>query len=524
MVLQDSVSQARRGVHHSHARATHTPSQSFLPLTRSHDESEARNAFVIIHGVKRNADVYFKVLNNAWAKARDAGSPEADKDSIRVAPLFFSTVRDEKVLNDSTLAWPDPNAWTGGDGSNHPAGSNVSVFTVLDGLLQRFADKTAYPKLRRLTFVAHGGGAQVLQRYAVLGQDVPSDSDLEVRYVIGDPSTQLYFTQDRPVPVDTSATGPESCPTFNDFRYGLDKYTAPYLLMPPMGASDLFKRYLSRDVHYLVGANDTRADKGDQLCGGLAAGGSARRDRNDNYWAYLHLLSGKVPTPKYPGWFPALDSGKKGPTPRTSTSTTSSSTTATSGGAKSTGAAAKGTKSDDDDDDDDAVVTDAKKAGSDEKKDKSTKKKSSGSSSSKSSGKKDSTKKKSSKSKAHSDDDDDDDKKSKSSKTASAKKSHKTSHSSSKTDKRDDSLPLLDDDDDDDDDDDTTNQVYDPQQPMSAFVSDSFAGDYPTSQPADRAGMDGVDFKHHLQHVKGAGHSASEVLGSSEGRTAIFGK
>ncbi|CAO1612500.1 unnamed protein product [Jaminaea pallidilutea] len=263
------------------------------------DEHEATDALIILHGVKRNADVYYEVLDRAWDQAQARGLVNSTQKAVRVAPLFFSAHRDRHVLNASTLAWDEPNAWTGGDGSVHPDNSNISAFTVLDTLLDHFSDRTAYPNVQRITFLAHGGGAQVIQRYAVLGKEAAADGPA-VRYVVGDPSSMLYFTRDRPVHTDT-----KSCPGFNDFRYGLENYTAPFELAGD--ASFLFNRYLERDVRYVVGLEDTR-DKGDQLCGGRAAGGTHRKNRSLNYWAYLHLLAGIKPVPKYPGHFPGLES------------------------------------------------------------------------------------------------------------------------------------------------------------------------------------------------------------------------
>ncbi|CAO1623126.1 unnamed protein product [Jaminaea pallidilutea] len=267
-----------------------------------HDESDAEQVFIIIHGVKRNADSYWATLNNAWADARNMSLGSASPNSIRVAPLFFSSERDEPALNATTLGWGDPSGWTGGDGSTHPSGSNLSPFGALDALLDHFSSMQKFPKVKRVTFVAHGAGAQVLQRYAVLGADSKRPS-LAVRYVIADPSTMLYFTRDRPVEVNAT-----ECPRFNDFRYGFSNYSAPY----PLAGSraSLFKRYLKRDVRYLIGEEDTRSDKGDQLCGGKATGGPIRRDRSYNYWAYLRLLAGKASIPPYPGYFPALDKSK----------------------------------------------------------------------------------------------------------------------------------------------------------------------------------------------------------------------
>lgn len=287
-----------------------------LPLTSScsiftwysktpHNEADAESAFIIIHGINRNANTYWTILNNAYTKARDAGVGSASPNSIRVAPLFFSTVEDKQAYNGSMLAWADSNAWTAGEGSTHPIPSRVSSFAVLDMFLDRFSDKGKYPKMKTITFVAHGAGAQMLQRYAVLGKANPEPARLSVRYVVGDPSSQLYFTQDRPVGMDIA-----SCPTWNDYRYGINKYTAPYAGLSASRAASLFRSYVAKDVRYVVGLADTTHENGDQTCMAHAVGGQKRRNRTLAYWKYIHLLSGGTDPDKVknlPGTFPALD-------------------------------------------------------------------------------------------------------------------------------------------------------------------------------------------------------------------------
>ncbi|CEH19477.1 hypothetical protein CBOM_06798 [Ceraceosorus bombacis] len=270
-----------------------------------HNERDAESVFINLHGVNRNANTYFRILNNAWAHARDAGVGSARPNSLRIAPLFFSTLRDSRAINASTLAWGDSNTWTGGDGSTNPAGSNLSLFSVYDFFLEKYSDSRNYPRMRTITFLGHGGGAQVVQRYAVLGRDNPAPGRISVRYVVANPSSMLYFTRDRPVEVDT-----RSCNWFDDFRYGLANYRSPYRL--PGSAAFLFKRYASRDVRYLVASDDDSSVEGDQLCGGRAAGGPIRHNRSWAYWKYLNLLSGNsnASIRSLFGDFPALEPGK----------------------------------------------------------------------------------------------------------------------------------------------------------------------------------------------------------------------
>ncbi|SNX85587.1 uncharacterized protein MEPE_04296 [Melanopsichium pennsylvanicum] len=273
------------------------------------NESDAESAFIIIHGVKRNAGTYWTILNNAWAKARDASFGSARPNSIRVAPLFFSTNEDAGVYNSSQLGWADSNAWTVGEASTNPPDSSVSSFSVLDMLLNRFSNTNAYPNMKYITFVAHGGGAQMLQRYAVLGGSNSVSSQISLRFVIGDPSSALYFTRDRPVGVDQS-----SCPLWNDYRYGINNYTSNYGLLNSLGAPTLFKAYANKQVRYVVGLNDTQIQNGDQTCMAHAVGGQLRRNRSLAYWKYIHLLAGQggKGLENFPGSFPSLNPQQSG--------------------------------------------------------------------------------------------------------------------------------------------------------------------------------------------------------------------
>lgn len=158
------------------------------------------------------------------------------------------------------------------------------------------APLTDYPNVRSITLVGHGLGAQVISRVAVLARPV----GVEVRYVVANPSSQLFFTRDRPVEVDTAR-----CSRFNEFRYGLEKM--PFSV--GLSAVQLFKRFAGRDVRYVIASDDT-ADDGDQLvCGGRSAGGPRRAERSYAYFKYIGLLGGGNPSAydAYPGRFPALD-------------------------------------------------------------------------------------------------------------------------------------------------------------------------------------------------------------------------
>ena len=107
-----------------------------------------------------------------------------------------------------------------------PAGFSAGqLVQVLDDLLRSLDDRQRLPALA----AGHSGGAQLVQRYAVLNNvDGPLRRDgLALRYVIANPSSYLYLTNERPRPDGKRAPYERGiCPTYNQYKYGTDKLPA----------------------------------------------------------------------------------------------------------------------------------------------------------------------------------------------------------------------------------------------------------------------------------------------------------
>ena len=121
-------------------------------------------------------------------------------------------------------------SWEEGEDSVRAAGrpAPVSSFQVLDDLLRSLDDRQRLPALAGIVLAGHSGGAQLVQRYAVLNNvDGPLRRDgLALRYVIANPSSYLYLTNERPrpdgkgyapyergiCPTTSTSTAPTSCP------------------------------------------------------------------------------------------------------------------------------------------------------------------------------------------------------------------------------------------------------------------------------------------------------------------------
>ena len=234
---------------------------------------DATRAVIIVHGVLRNADTYFETGQILLRRAHAS-------NTLLIAPQFVESedLQGHDVPS-NTLRW-DQN-WPGGSDALAPA--PVSSYAVFDAMLARLADKTRFPKLREVDIIGHSAGGQIVQRYAVVGHG-PSDvanSGIHVHLVVANPSSYLYFDDTRPY-------SHANCANFNHWRYGF--IGAPsYVQGTP---AELERRYLTRDVTYMLGTADTNPREWDldKTCAGEAQG-PYRFARGKAYIAYVKGLA-----------------------------------------------------------------------------------------------------------------------------------------------------------------------------------------------------------------------------------------
>jgi hypothetical protein len=241
----------------------------------------ARQALVIIHGRLRNASDYYAT---GLAIADVAG--QAGDATVVVAPQFLLQADATLYqLSDRYLRWS--RGWEEGAPALGPASPRssdppASSYDVLDDVVAKLSNAQAFPALKRIVFVGHGGGAQMLARYAVVMHPQPGPP---VSFVIANAGTYLYPITARPVPLD--------CPDFNLWRYGLDQ--------PPPYVGDsgkILKDFAARDVTLLLGAKDRKANGIlDQSCAAQTQGRN-RLERGMNF-AQEMTASGAAPHLKY---------------------------------------------------------------------------------------------------------------------------------------------------------------------------------------------------------------------------------
>jgi pimeloyl-ACP methyl ester carboxylesterase len=257
-----------------------------LPLFVSRDWSAPlpgiRRAVVVLHGVLRNADVYYRSALKAQAAA---GAPGAE--SLIIAPQFLAGIDlSAHGLSDRTLHWSLV-GWEGGEPAEGP--TKASSFDALDAILRRLADRRFFPDLTEIVVAGHSGGGQIAQRYAVLGrgEGAAQAAGVRVRYVVANPSSYAWFTPDRP-----DAAIARSCPGYDRWKYGMHD-------LPPYAAGQnveaLQQAFVSRQVVYLLGMEDTDPNHPalDKSCMAEAQG-PQRYARGHAYFAALQARYGSA--------------------------------------------------------------------------------------------------------------------------------------------------------------------------------------------------------------------------------------
>ncbi|WP_243754426.1 right-handed parallel beta-helix repeat-containing protein [Labedaea rhizosphaerae] len=225
----------------------------------------------MVHGTGRDGASYFDRMVTAATDAQVLDTTEI------IAPLF-QTKDDDPDHGDAYWTNGDATSWK--DGGDSVDGSSVSSFTVMDEILAKLSDRSAFPNLRSITLTGHSAGGQFTQRYAA-GGDAPDDLEVPVRFVPMNPSSYLYFDRDRPVDVGQ----PERCSEYNDYKYGLDHRNA---YMSRLDAQALASRYTARHVTYVLGEADTTDSHGmDDSCMAMAQGPN-RLARGKAYFEQLH--------------------------------------------------------------------------------------------------------------------------------------------------------------------------------------------------------------------------------------------
>ncbi|NUA28340.1 hypothetical protein [Cupriavidus basilensis] len=253
-----------------------------------------REVIFVQHGLQRNGDDYFAA--GAALLKQTGRNPD---EVLLIAPNFPGTLDAAKGKHFDGMPIWSVQGWMSGEDAVNPR-FPVSSLQVLDDLVGMVTNKARFPAVTRVTVAGHSGGAQLVHRYAVLNNvdERIRAGGIDLRYVVANPSSYLYFTPERPrgkgfAPYDTAI-----CTDYDKYRYGM-RDMVPYA----RGATGdaLFRRYLQRQVTYLVGSEDNDPNHRvlDKACGAEAEG-PTRLERARGYLRYAQYLAAPMGSQRPP--------------------------------------------------------------------------------------------------------------------------------------------------------------------------------------------------------------------------------
>jgi hypothetical protein len=257
-----------------------------ISLDWSKPQPQITRALIIVHGKGRDVKADYRTALEAAGRAGPAAS-----ETVFVAPQFLDEEDvDVHDMPADVLRWRRT-SWDAGAPASAPI--PVSSYEVVDALLARLTDRSVFPNLATVVLAGHSAGAQLVQRYAVVGRApiaLSITGGIHFRFVIANASSYLYFSDVRRAAPLFHSRG---CVGFNHWKYGTVD-GPPYLKSDAESSwSQLEAHYAQQDVIYLLGTADTDPHEKelDVSCSGEAQG-PTRFARGQAYYDYLHGRNG----------------------------------------------------------------------------------------------------------------------------------------------------------------------------------------------------------------------------------------
>jgi hypothetical protein len=228
---------------------------------RSHSidarDDSITHALIVIHGMRRDADNYYRYALAAGTLANALGK------TLIIAPRFAANDARhcQDAIGKDEINWMcrGPARWPSGGGAL--SRDDMTSFDVLDEILRRLARRDIFPMLKTVVLAGHSAGGQYVTRYE-FSNNVHEKLPFSLSYVVSNPSSYTYPGNLRPVE--------NHCAGYNAWPYGFERrvgYTAK------ISEETLIHRLTNRPVIYLLGELDTLPRRGfDRSCPAMAQG------------------------------------------------------------------------------------------------------------------------------------------------------------------------------------------------------------------------------------------------------------
>ena len=272
----------------------------YRTYTLGKPNAAVQRALIMVHGVNRNADHYFRTAVSA---AFLAG---ALSDTVVIAPSFRSSDAPcNDKLEPSEVSWScvGDNWRSGGTSSSN---KNLTSFDFVDELLRKLADKKIFPNLTTIVVAGHSAGGIFVSRYEMANR-AQDNLGVTVSYVAANPGIYAWPDSSRPLPVDDGAPAnavagwnletPHTnfsyglfdvakAPQYNVWPYGLERRTGGYTAK--ITDEQLKKQLVSRTITYLLSQVDTLPLATFDDSPNAMAQGATRRARGEAFVKFIN--------------------------------------------------------------------------------------------------------------------------------------------------------------------------------------------------------------------------------------------
>lgn len=235
--------------------------------------NDIKNLIVVVHGQNRDADEYFRIMNQAIAGTALQGN------TLVVAPYF----KDDAAAEGNAFFWGS-NWRFGGDTNNTQV--NMSSFSVVDALISAFTSSAKFPDMKTVFVTGHSSGASFSHYYSLSSGIESLLPSVNFEYSALN-SQYFFYPTDQRFDEDTNTWyTPTTCAGFNYWPYGYEM--APSYL-EGTDKNTVVQRLGSMNAVLFHGENDTSTTGtlNTDDCQAVLLG-SDRLERGRNYNNYLN--------------------------------------------------------------------------------------------------------------------------------------------------------------------------------------------------------------------------------------------
>jgi pimeloyl-ACP methyl ester carboxylesterase len=281
------------------------PARSLIYTTYRLDTPNPKitRALIMVHGAGRNPDHYFETATAAGFLAN------ALENTVIIAPRFAAG-RDSMAPNE--VEWPERrDSWRSGGMS--PSNPTISAFDFADELLRQLANRKIFPNLAKVVVAGHSAGGQFANRYEMTNKVHGTLGNVQVSYVVANPSSYAWPSAVRPLPVGDAnpvdaykaSLEPHAEEVHSNYTYGPSDVTkVPGYNKWPAGLEDragytaaltddqIRKNLVERPTTYLLGQVDVLPLGGFDSSPSAMAQGPTRRARGEAFYKYVNETLG----------------------------------------------------------------------------------------------------------------------------------------------------------------------------------------------------------------------------------------